>query len=276
MMAALKKENPVGVFDSGIGGLTVLSAIHKKLNSENYIYVADQAHIPYGSKSKKDILAYSLGIAGFLRNTSCKLIVVACNTASAAALLELRHQFPKISIVGMEPAVKPAAEHSQTGVVGVLATPSTFEGELYSSVVSRFSKGVKILKHTCPGLVEEIEAGNGNGHQSRRILEEALLPMVAAGLDSIVLGCTHYPFAIDVIREVVGDDVKIFDPSPAIANRVYELLSDADLLNDDPQGQDMQFYSSGEKNKLSEFVKQQFPTANFKLAKLDWEEGIIK
>lgn len=275
-MAVLKKEFPVGVFDSGIGGLTVLKAIRQELHSENYIYVADQAHVPYGSKSKKDILAYSLGIARFLREKSCKLIVVACNTASAAALHELRDQFPEIPIVGMEPAVKPAAEHSRTGVVGVLATPSTFEGELYNSVVSRFAKGSKILKDTCPGLVEEIEAGNENSTESRKILEQALLPMVANGLDSIVLGCTHYAFAIDVIKEIVGNKVEIFNPAPAIAKRVSELLSAADLLNNGSQYPEMRIFTSGENSHLFELIEKQFPASNYNVAALVWNQGIIK
>ena len=274
-MADLKKENPIGVFDSGIGGLTILSAIRKELNSENYIYVADQANVPYGPKRKNDILNYSLGIARFLRRKSCKLIVVACNTASAAALHELRAQFPEISIVGMEPAVKPAAEHSRTGVVGVLATPSTFEGELYASVVSRFAKGTTILKNTCPGLVEEIEAGKEYGSKAGEILERALLPMIDEGLDSIVLGCTHYPFAIDVIREIVGNEVEIFDPAPAIAKRVSELLSDAELLNRSSRESEMLIYTSRVGNRLTDVINKQFPASNHAMGRLNWDQGII-
>lgn len=275
-MADLTAHHPIGVFDSGIGGLTVLKEVRKKMPREWLVYLADQAHIPYGPKSKRAILDYSFEITRFLIDKKCKIIVVACNTASAAALLELREKFPQIDFVGMEPAVKPAAEHSQTGVVGVLATPSTFEGELYASVVSRFAQGATILKHTCPGLVEEIEAGRQHGAKARDILTAALAPMMAQGLDSIVLGCTHYPYTKKVIREIVGQDIEIFDPAPAIANRVYALLDEANLLNQATGFPQMNVFTSGDPDPLEQTIRAKFPDAQMRIQKIEWIDGAIE
>ena len=158
-----------------------------------------------------------------------KLIVVACNTASAAALHHLRQTFPKIPFVGMEPAVKPAAETTETGVVGVLATPATFQGELYASVVERFASGVMLLQNTCAGLVEQIEAGQMDSQETAVILEGALKPMLAAKIDTVVLGCTHYPFVIPQIKQIVGAGVRVIDPAPAVARQVGRLLEQFDL-----------------------------------------------
>jgi len=159
MSAPSDSVAPVGAFDSGVGGLSVLRAIQTQLPGEDFIYVADQAHVPYGPRGLADVRKLSEGIVRFLIAQNVKLIVIPCNTASAAALRTLREQYPGFPFVGMEPAVKPAVEHTETGVVGVLATPTTFDGDLYASVVERFGQGVTILPATCPGLVVEIEAG---------------------------------------------------------------------------------------------------------------------
>src|SRR5512141_429323 len=152
-------SSPIGIFDSGVGGLSVLRAIRAQMPEETVIYFGDQAHIPYGPRPMEQIRDFSEAITNFLLQQDAKIIVVACNTASAAALQYLRERFPAIAFVGMEPAVKPAAEHTQTGKVGVLATPATFQGALYASVVERFAAGVELFQHTCPGLVSQIEKG---------------------------------------------------------------------------------------------------------------------
>ena len=218
------KQAPIGIFDSGVGGLSVLRAIRARLPAENLIYLADQMHVPYGPRPREEIREFSVNIVRHLLTQKVKLIVVACNTASAVALHHLRAAFPETQFVGMEPAVKPAAEHTQSGVVGVLATPTTFQGELYASVVERFARGVTVLQSTCPGLVGEIEKGALRSPETIRILKEALLPMLAQGMDRVVMGCTHYPFVIPVIKEIVGDSVKVIDPAPAIARQVERLL----------------------------------------------------
>ena len=215
---------PIGVFDSGVGGLSVLRAIRQQMPQQPVVYLADQAHVPYGPRSLEEVRAFSEEITRFLYAQGARLIVVACNAASAAALHHLRRLFPEVPFVGMEPAVKPAAEQTRTGVVGVLATPATFQGELYASVVERFAQGVRLLQDTCPGLVKQIEAGQLYSPSTRAILERALLPMLAENIDTIVLGCTHYPFVIPLIQEIAGPGVRVIDPAPAVARQANRLI----------------------------------------------------
>jgi glutamate racemase len=250
---------PIGVFDSGVGGLSVLRAIHQQHPQEDIIYFADQAHVPYGPRTLQQVQQFSEAITRYFLSQGAKLIVVACNTASAAALHYLRQQFPDTPFVGMEPAVKPAAEHTQSGVVGVLATPATFQGELYSSVVERFANGVEIMQNTCPGLVEQIEYGNLTGERTRDILTQALAPLLAAGIDTVVLGCTHYPFVIPLIQEIVGPLVRVIDPAPAIARQVGRLLDQRQLHNPASEKGDTRYYTSGD----LDHCKQMLPVLGF-------------
>jgi glutamate racemase len=228
-MARDTSQNPIGVFDSGVGGLSVLQAIQQELPDETIIYFADQAHVPYGNKPIEEIRHFSVEITRYLLSLGAKLIVVACNTASAAALYHLRDVFPEIPFVGMEPAVKPAANATINGVVGVLATPTTFQGKLYASLIERFANNIIVLQDTCPGLVSQIEAGNLNGQETRSILENALMPILDEGADHIVLGCTHYPFVIPVIQEIVANQATVIDPSPAVARQTRRLLTKQNL-----------------------------------------------
>jgi len=248
-------SKPIAVFDSGVGGLSVLRAIRKQYPNENVLYLADQAHVPYGSRPLEEVRTYMVAITHYFLSQGAKLIVVACNTASAAGLHYLREIFSDVSFVGMEPAVKPAAEHSQSGVVGVLATPATFQGKLYNSVVERFANGVEVLKDTCTGLVEEIESGNLMGKKTRRILEEALIPMLSKGIDTVVLGCTHYPFLIPLIEELVGPDVHVIDPAPAIARQVGRLLDKLDMFNDQEDEGESLFLTTGQVGDLKDFLE---------------------
>jgi glutamate racemase len=208
----------------------VLRAIRQRLPGLPVIYLADQGHVPYGLRTLDEVRVFSTQITQFLLNQGASLIVVACNTASAAALQHLRQVFPEVPFVGMEPAVKPAAEHTQTGVVGVLATPATFQGALYASVVERFARGVRVLQDTCPGLVGLIEDGCLDDPQTRQVLRKALDPMLARGIDTVVLGCTHYPFVIPLIEEIAGPRVRVIDPAPAVARQTERLLAEHGLL----------------------------------------------
>jgi glutamate racemase len=235
----------IGIFDSGVGGLSVLRAIRALMPSESLLYFADQAHVPYGSRTMIQIRDFSEAITRFLLASNAKLIVVACNTASAAALKYLRQTFPDVGFVGMEPAVKPAAERTQSGRVGVLATPATFQGELYASVVERFANGVELLQHTCPGLVRQIEQGDLDGSETRDILENALRPMLDAGIDTVVLGCTHYPFVIPLIQQIVGESVRVIDPAPAVARQAYRLLEATGTRRRKDDRGEIRFYTSG-------------------------------
>ena len=246
----ISSSSPIGIFDSGIGGISVLRAIREQMPEESVIYFGDQGHIPYGPRPMEQIRDFSEAITRFLLEQGAKIIVVACNTASAAALKYLREKFPNVQFVGMEPAVKPAAEHTQTGKVGVLATPATFQGALYASVVERFANGVELFQNTCNGLVQQIERGNLDSPETRRILEDALLPMLEKNIDTVVLGCTHYPFVIPLIQRIVGENVRVIDPAPAVAKQTERLLEAKRLRNDSGSRGNLTFYTSGD---LDEF-----------------------
>jgi len=259
---------PIAVFDSGVGGLSVLRAIQQQHPKEDILYLADQVHVPYGPRSLEEVRQFSEAISRFFIGQGAKLIVVACNTASAAALHHLRASFPQIPFVGMEPAVKPAAEQTESGVVGVLATPATFQGALYASVVERFAHGVRVLQATCPGLVEQIEKGNFTGQETEQILADAIQPMLIENIDTIVLGCTHYPFVIPTIQEIAGPKVRVIDPAPAIARQVGRLLDQHSLHN--PQGSlgKTEYLTTGEQSNFEKFLRE----LNFwgKTGSIDW------
>ena len=224
----MTNSNPIGIFDSGVGGLSVWREIARQLPYEDTLYFADQIHIPYGPRSMAEIRSFSESITRFLIGRRCKLIVVACNTASAAALKYLRATFPDMPFVGMEPAVKPAAETTRTGVVGVMATPATFQGELFASVVERFANGVKLINQVCPGLVEQVEAGRLDTPDTLAMLDRFLALIRDAHADTIVLACTHYSFVIEAIRQL-APGVNVIDPAPAIARQVGRVLNERGL-----------------------------------------------
>jgi glutamate racemase len=250
----LNSSSPIGIFDSGVGGLSVLQAIRAQMPEESAIYFGDQGHIPYGPRPMEQIRDFSEAITNFLLERNAKIIVVACNTASAAALKYLRERFPNVQFVGMEPAVKPAAETTQTGKVGVLATPATFQGALYASVVERFANGVELFQNTCNGLVQQIEQGNLNGGETRRILEDALHPMLEQDIDTVVLGCTHYPFVIPLIEEIVGERVRVIDPAPSVAKQTKRLLEAGGMKNNSPARGEVKFYTSGDPDALKSLL----------------------
>jgi glutamate racemase len=233
----------------------VLRALRETLPGEEFIFLADQAHVPYGPRSLDEVGRLTGGAVRFLFAQDVKLIVIACNTASAAALHSLRAEYPTFPFVGMEPAVKPAAENSASGVVGVLATPTTFQGELYASVVERFAKDTTVLQNTVPGLVAEIEAGRANGPEAQRILNEALQPMLAQGIDAVVFGCTHFPFSSETIRAIVGPSVRLIDPAPAIARRVQSLLVEQEMSNPAKVGS-VRYLTSGEPAAMEARVRE--------------------
>ncbi|MBK9176211.1 MAG: glutamate racemase [Flavobacteriales bacterium] len=222
-------SRPIGIFDSGIGGLTVMNTMRQALPRERLLYFGDTLHVPYGPRTLEEVRAFSIAIAEALLGKGCKLIVIACNTASAAALAELRQRWPEVPFVGMEPAVKPAVEQTHTGVVGVIATVATFQSELYASVVDRFAAGVKVLHQPCPGLVKQIEAGEFDTPATEALLRGWLEPMLAQGIDALVLGCTHYPIIRPLIERILGRGVRIIDPAPAVARQVARLLRERGL-----------------------------------------------
>jgi glutamate racemase len=266
---------PIGVLDSGVGGLSVLRAIRQQLPNEAVLYFGDQRHVPYGPRPLEEVRGYSVAITRFFLDLGAKLIVVACNTASAAALHSLRQAFPDVSFVGMEPAVKPAAENTSTSVVGVLATPATFQGALYASVVERFAADVTLLQNTCPGLVQQIEHGELDSSVTRAILESALRPMLDRGIDTVVLGCTHYPFVIPLIQEIVGPDVRVIDPAPAVARQVARLLDSAGRRAAVPMSEALRFFTSGEAARFEALLPRLFDETG-EVREVFWENNEIR
>ncbi len=249
-----RQTQPVGIFDSGVGGLSVLREIHQLLPSLPLLYIADQAHIPYGEKPLEEIQKYAFEITRLLLARGARLVVVACNTASAAALNLLREAHPGVPFVGMEPAVKPASLQTHSRIVGVLATPATFQGKMYSTLVERFAKNVKILTSTLPGLVEAVEQGQLSAPATRIILERAILPMLDDGADTLVLGCTHFPFVLPLIRQIAGPEVSVIDPAPAIARRAAFLLEECGLLPTRTAAARMQFATSGDTARFNKML----------------------
>jgi len=216
----------VGIFDSGVGGLSVLAEFRHLAPNQPVIYLADQAWAPYGERSLGEVRRRSVEVARFLIDEGCDPIVVACNSASAAALHHLREVFPQMRFVGMEPAVKPAASQSQRGVIGVLATDATFQGELYASVVDRHANGTEVIEQACPGLADAVERLGVDAPETVALVTRYVIPLRDAGIDTLVLGCTHYPFLMPAIESLVGDAVTVIDPAPAVARQTLRLLGE--------------------------------------------------
>ncbi len=244
------------MFDSGVGGLTVWREIVRQLPGESTLYVADQGRAPYGPQRLEVVRDYAKGIAEFLLTRGAKIIVVACNTASGAALQQLRAAFPHVPFVGMEPAVKPAAERTQTGVVGVIATPATFQGVLFHRLAKRFEDQVQVETQTCPGLVEAVEAGALESAETESLLRGYLHPMMERGIDQLVLGCTHYPFLAPLIKRIVGPKVELIDPAPAVARQVGRVLDRQTLRAPEGHAACHHFYTSASAPRLKKMARR--------------------
>lgn len=242
---------PIGVFDSGVGGLSVLREIVALLPQESIRYVADQRWSPYGRLTMAGVRDRAFEITDGLLDAGAKLVVVACNSASAAALHSLRARYPETPFVGLEPAVKPAALRSKSGVVGVLATAATFQGELFATVVDRHASDVEVISRVGDGLAALVEEDGAGTGAARELLAGYLDPMVDAGMDTLVLGCTHYPFLIADIEEVVGDRVEIIDPSPAVARQVARVLQERDLATAAKPPAEIRYVTTGDPGRLA-------------------------
>lgn len=234
---------PVGVFDSGVGGLSVLAEIERLLPAESLLYVADAGHIPYGEKSPEFIRERCILVAEFFRAQGAKALVVACNTATVAAVADLRQRYPAWPIVGMEPAVKPAAAATRSGVVGVLATTGTLQSAKFAALLDRFASDVRVVTQPCPGLVELIETGDLHSDTLRELLSGYVAPLLAAGCDTIILGCTHYPFLKPMLATLLPPEVVLIDTGAAVARQLQRLLTQNELLASGPAGQ-VQFWTS--------------------------------
>lgn len=217
----------IGVFDSGLGGLTIVATMLRHLHGAEIIYIADTANAPYGEKTKEQILDYSIRLTEHLiRHYQIDALVVACNTATSAAIAELREKYPYLIIVGTEPGLKPAISHSLTKNVGVLATPATLEGTKYKALVAMLSEHyhVQVYEQPCPGLVQQIEAGETDSENTLSILENWLAPMRSANVDTIVLGCTHYPLVKNAIQQVMQRSITFIDSAEGVTKRLLTLL----------------------------------------------------
>lgn len=236
---------PIGVFDSGAGGLSVLRRIRELLPYESLLYAADTAHIPYGDKTSAFVRERVQVVSQQLVALGAKALVVACNTATAAAVESLRERFA-IPVVGMEPGVKPAVGCSRNGVVGILATEAMVRSNRMADLVARFAEGKEVIIQPCPGLVEQVERLALNTPETTRLLQHHLAPILSHGADTLVLGCTHYPFLRPAIERLVGQGVTVIDTAPAIARRLQALLQQGGLINSGPQPGRVRFYSNGD------------------------------
>jgi glutamate racemase len=240
----MQKAGAIGVFDSGVGGLSVLRHIREILPNERLIYVADSGHVPYGDKSKEYIEKRSLILTRFLQQQGADAIVIACNTASAAAAATLRSQF-SLPIIAMEPAVKPAVAASRNGIVGVLATTGTLASARFAALLERYAGEGEIITQGCPGLVEQVEKGELNSPETRALIERYTAPLLARGADTLILGCTHYPFLADVIAEVVGSNIALVDTGTAVACQLQRRI-ETELSMRISAGATVEFFTSGD------------------------------
>ena len=249
----------IGIFDSGVGGLSVLREIRKILPEQSYVYFSDNAHCPYGEKGREYIIDRAREITRFLLDKGCEIIVVACNTATAAAISTLREEFP-VKFIGMEPAIKPAAQSTHTGVVGVLATAGTLKATKYLDTREKWAQDVRIVEHIGQGFVELVESGTVSGPEAEATVRTSLMPLLEAGADTIVLGCTHYPFLSETISKVAGEsfperNIEIIDPAPAVARRLQDVMKQEGIAEKSPEGYSLELHSSGDHESLDRMVR---------------------
>ena len=242
----------IGIFDSGVGGLSVFREIRRLLPEESYIYYSDNAHCPYGEKSVDYIIGRAREVTSFLISKGAEIIVVACNTATAAAIATLRDEFP-VRFIGMEPAVKPAVKSTRTGVIGVLATAGTLKADKYLHTREKFSEGVKIVEHIGQGFVELVEKGILTGIEAESIVTDSIKPLLDEGADRIVLGCTHYPFLSETIAKTAtalypDREIEIIDPAPAVARHLLDIMKTEALIHN--EGFSIELFSSGDSSVL--------------------------
>lgn len=261
MVHTQKQNVMIGIFDSGAGGLSVFREIAKALPREKCVYYSDSANCPYGEKSQEFIIDRARQITDFLISKGCNIVVVACNTATAAAISTLRKEY-SIPFIGMEPAVKPAALSTHSGVVGVLATAGTLKASKYLDTRDKYTGGVKVIEHVGQGFVELVESGDLDSPHAEKVVRASVEPLTSAGADIIVLGCTHYPFLRQTIQKVAGPDVTVIDPAPAAAKHLVNVMRENGLLqetegneNGGPKTAAIELFSSGDISALERIFK---------------------
>lgn len=249
----MSEKNFIGIFDSGVGGLSVAKEIRELLPLEDILYFADSFYCPYGTKNPEEIINRCFKISQFLADKGAKMLVVACNTASITSLDLLRQSF-SLPIIGMEPAVKPACKATKNGQVGVLATGVTLNGDRFSSLLERFANHINVTSQPCPGLVELVESGEINSQKTIHLLQKYLSPLLEKKIDTLVLGCTHYPFLKEKIKALIDYPVTIIDTGEAIAKQVKRVLVKHNLLKTSPTLPMSQFYTSGDLEKVTKAI----------------------
>ncbi|MGQ9724076.1 MAG: glutamate racemase [Tepidimonas sp.] len=254
MALPLVANAPIGVFDSGVGGLSVLREIRRQLPAERLIYAADSGHAPYGDKSPAYVQRRAEHILRQFQRVGCKAVVVACNTVTGLSILALREQYPGWPIVAIEPAVKPAATLTRSGVIGVLATRNTVDSPGLARLIATHAAGVRVLPQACPGWVERVEHGELDGAQTEADVANRVRPLLAAGADVLVLGCTHYPFLRPVIQRVAGPDVTVLDPAPAVARELARRLAQTSSAAQDLAAGDVTFWTSGDPSHVGHVI----------------------
>lgn len=260
-------DRPIGIFDSGVGGTSIWKEIQKMLPNEDTIYLADSKNAPYGEKSAMQILQLSIKNTEFLLNAECKIIVVACNTATTNAIDQLRKKY-RVPIIGIEPAIKPAALQSSSKTVGVLATKGTLSSRLFHSTSENYAKGIKIIEREGIGLVPLIEQGKITSEEIRNLLQVYLKPMLDEGIDYLVLGCTHYPYLIPVLRELLPANVQIIDSGEAVARQTRAVLEKNDLISPSKELGEHTFYTNVDVQVLKKLLKDS--EASYTVEKLDF------
>ena len=248
-------QQAIGVMDSGVGGISVLKHIHALLPQENLMYVADSKYAPYGNKTAEEITARCFELADYLTAKNVKAIVVACNTATAAAINAMREKY-SLPIIGMEPAVKPAAEASKNGIIGVLATVGTLKSAQFAALLESYGRNVKVVTQACVGLVECIERGELTQNSTRQLLKKYCAPLLAEGADTIVLGCTHYPFLRPLIEDIVGSGVAIIDTGAAVAKQLQKKLAEQNLLETANKLADIGFWTNSTVKNAEQVIAQ--------------------
>lgn len=247
----MQNDNPIGLFDSGVGGTSIWKEIHQLLPNENTIYLADSKHAPYGVKSKEEIIELSFKNTELLLEKNCKLIVVACNTATTNAIKELRTKYD-VPFIGIEPAIKPAANHSKTNIIGILATKGTLNSDLFHEKVQSYTN-VKIIEQIGDGLVQLIENGNIETPEMKTLLERYLNPMIEQNIDYLVLGCSHYPYLIPEIQKILPQKIKIIDSGEAVAKQTKSILEQKNLMKE-PKENYQFFYTNSNPTVLKNIL----------------------
>ncbi len=251
-LAPMPFADAIGVFDSGVGGLSVMRAIRAALPAENLVYVADSGHAPYGDKSEAHIIERTLTVGNWLATSGVKAITVACNTATVVAIRHLREQ-THIPVVAIEPAIKPAANTTRSGVVGVLATTQTLQSESVARLCIEHGEGKRILLQACPGWVEAVEQADLHSPQTEALLRQFVVPLMDQGVDTLVLGCTHYPFLRDTLQRIVGIDVVLVDPAVAVAAELTRRLGNDRRMDEQHVGA-TRFFTTGDVSHVQQVV----------------------